>query len=167
MANSVIDKRINRLLENSFFVSQNNLWGIDFFELFQAVVPVDNTTIKIIYIRGSISASIERHHRSKRRWNNWHVTHKHPLWANVISNHRTHNRKPFLNLVGFNGANFFKRLLQIFLKFFEINFFENVVYSLGANASFKKRSVFHSKTVVFHLIENSAGLNTLNFLFGI
>ena len=78
-AASVVKERIDRLLKHTLLVSDNDLRRIELHKTLQALVPVDYTTVEVVYIRNSEFAAVESDKRPQiRRKNRKHIEH-HPL----------------------------------------------------------------------------------------
>jgi hypothetical protein len=50
VSDGVVYESIYSFLEDSFLVSQDNIWGVDFFKLLQTVVAIDHTAVEVIDI---------------------------------------------------------------------------------------------------------------------
>ena len=62
---AVVDKCIDSFLEHSLFVSDDDVGSFQLQHLFKAVVTVDNTSVKVVQVGGSISAAVQHYHRTK------------------------------------------------------------------------------------------------------
>ena len=72
-ATAVIQQRVDRLQQHALFVAQDD------FRRLEAVVPVDDATIKIVQVGGREAAAIERHERAQVRRKHRQHFHDHPL----------------------------------------------------------------------------------------
>ena len=76
---AIIDQGINRFLQHAFFVAHDDIRSAQFEQAFQAIIPVDNTTIEVVKVRGSKATAIKLYHWSQFWWNYWHDIHNHPF----------------------------------------------------------------------------------------
>ena len=77
---TIINQSIYSLLQHALLVADNNVRSTKLQQTLQAVVSVDNTTIQIVQIRGSKTATIQLNHRAQLWRNNWNYIHNHPGW---------------------------------------------------------------------------------------
>ncbi|MCG3768875.1 MAG: hypothetical protein JW394_0996 [Nitrospira sp.] len=78
-ATAIIEKGINRFLQHPHFVSNNHARRLQFDQALQAIVPIDDTAIQIVQIRGRKPSAVQRHERTQfRRQHRDHI-HNHPL----------------------------------------------------------------------------------------
>ena len=76
---TIIEESVDRLLEHSLFVIDDDLRSSEIQQSLETVITVDHTPIEIVQVRGGESTAVELHHRSKIRWNDW----------NKVQDHRT------------------------------------------------------------------------------
>ncbi len=80
-AASVVEQRVHGFLQHALFVADDHVRGVQFHQLFQAVVAVDDAAIEIVQIRRGETSAIEGHQRAQlRRKNRKHVQ-NHPFGA--------------------------------------------------------------------------------------
>src|SRR3989344_6076023 len=96
MSNGIVYESIDRFLKNSFLITQNNVRSAYFFKLFETVIAIDNTTIKVINIRRGVAPAIERYHRPNSRWNDRNTYQKHPFRPIAGINHPLNSRDAFV-----------------------------------------------------------------------
>src|SRR5213075_2103073 len=68
-APAIVEQRIDSFLQHAFFISNDHFRCPQLDQLFQTVVAVDHTAIKIVKIRRRKAAAVERHKRTKLRRN--------------------------------------------------------------------------------------------------
>ncbi len=77
-AATVVEERIDRLLQHALLVSNDDLGCIEIHQLLQTVVPVDDAAIEIIEIRGGEVARFQQNQRSQIRRNDRNDVEDHP-----------------------------------------------------------------------------------------
>ncbi len=87
MPDGVVYQSINRLLENSFLIAQDDVRSIYFLKLLETVIAINDPTIKIIDIRGGVASAVQGHHRADGRRDDRHPHQKHPLRPSAGINH--------------------------------------------------------------------------------
>ena len=78
-ATTVIQQRVNRLLQHALFVAQDDFRRLELEQPLEAVIPVDDPTIEIVQVGGRKAAAIERHERAQVGRKHWQHFHDHPL----------------------------------------------------------------------------------------
>ena len=78
-ATTVIQQRVNGLLQHTLFVADDNFWCFKFEQTLQTVVAVDNATVEVIQIGGCEAAAIQRHQRTQVRGQYWQHFENHPV----------------------------------------------------------------------------------------
>ena len=58
-ASSVVKQSIDRLLEHSFFVADDDFWGVEIDQLAQSVVAVDDPSVQIVEVGGCEVPAVE------------------------------------------------------------------------------------------------------------
>ena len=76
---TVIDQGINCLLQHTLLVADDDVRSAQLQQSLKTVVPVDDTTIQIIQVRGCKTPSIQLHHRAQIWRNDRNYIHNHPL----------------------------------------------------------------------------------------
>src|SRR3546814_4499067 len=60
-ATTVIQQRIDRLLQHALFVAQDNVGRLQFQQALQTIVAVDDAAIQVVQIGGREAAAVQRH----------------------------------------------------------------------------------------------------------
>ena len=66
-----MNQSIDRFLQHTTFVAQNDLWSSHIDQLFQAVVTIDDPTVKVVQIGGGKFPPLELNHRTQGRREDW------------------------------------------------------------------------------------------------
>ena len=78
---AVVDQGVNKLLEHTFFVADDDTGSVQLQHLFQTVITVNNTAIQLVEVRGGKTAAIQLYHRTNVGRNNRQCLENHPLGA--------------------------------------------------------------------------------------
>ncbi len=78
-AAAIVEKGIDRFLQHAFFVAHDDVGRLDFHQLTQTVVAVDDAAVKIVEIRGREAAAVERNKRAQFRRNDRNDIKDHPF----------------------------------------------------------------------------------------
>ena len=79
----VIEERIHSLLEHSFLVPDNHLGSFQLEKILQTIIPVDDSAIEIVKVRGRKAATLQGNEWSQIRWNHGQDRHDHPLGTGI------------------------------------------------------------------------------------
>ena len=135
---TVIQQRINRLLQHALFVAHDDVRRRQVKQTLQTVVTVDHTAIQIVQIGGRKAAAIQRYQRTQIRRQNRQNSHDHPfrLVAGAVKGfHQLQTLGQLLDL-GFRGGlrNFFAQLADLVR---QIHSGQQLEDSLGTHAGVK------------------------------
>src|SRR3989344_4290371 len=114
MSDGVVYKGINRLLENSFLVAQNDIRGIYLFKLLETIIAINNASIKVIDIRRGIASAVKRHHGTNSRWNDRNTYQKHPFRSIAGIDHPSDSTDTFIQARNFRRRSMLKFCLNFF-----------------------------------------------------
>ena len=78
-APSVVEQRIDRLLQHPLLVADDDVRRAQLHQPLQTIVAVDDAAIEIVQVRGGEAAAVERHERPQLRRNHRHHGQDHPL----------------------------------------------------------------------------------------
>ena len=78
---TVVEKSVDRFLKHPFLVSDNHIRRLELEQILEAVVPVDDATVKVVQIRGGKTSAFQRNERTKIRRNHRKHFQNHPLWT--------------------------------------------------------------------------------------
>src|SRR5271170_4381134 len=76
---SVVEQRVNSLLQHALFVADDHVGSVQLHELLQAVIAVDHAAIQIVQVRGGKAAAVERHQRAQLGRQDGNHVQNHPL----------------------------------------------------------------------------------------
>ncbi len=78
-SSAVVNQRVNRLLQHTLLVADNDIGSAKLQKSFQTIVSVDDSSVQIIQIGGCKPAAVQLHHRTQIRRNDRNHIHNHPL----------------------------------------------------------------------------------------
>ena len=87
----VVEQCVDRLLQHSLFISNDDFWSVQVDKFSEAIVSVDDPTIKIIQVAGREVARVEQDQWAKVGRNDRDNVHHHPLGTIVAVSDRLHN----------------------------------------------------------------------------
>src|SRR5215203_5772607 len=64
-ATTVVKERVNRFLQHTFFVADDDFRRAQLNQLFQTIVAVNHAAVKVVQIRCCKTSAVERHERAK------------------------------------------------------------------------------------------------------
>ena len=82
-ASTVVQQRINSLLQHALFVAHDDVRRLDFKKALQAVVAVDDAAVEIVEVRSRKTAAVERYERTKVGRQHRQDGHDHPFGLNA------------------------------------------------------------------------------------
>src|SRR5207247_2928525 len=65
----IVKQRVDRFLQHSLLVADNDFWCFELKQVTQPVIPVDDAAIKIVQVRSREAPAFQRHQRTKVRRN--------------------------------------------------------------------------------------------------
>ena len=80
---TVVHQSVNRFLQHTFFVADNDFRRTKLKQVFQTVVTVDDTTVEVVQVRCCKSAAFQRNQRTQIRRNHWQNFQNHPFRTGV------------------------------------------------------------------------------------
>ena len=78
---TIVKQCVHRLLKHALLVTDNDVRSFELKKVLQAVVPVNDTTVKVVKVRCGESSAFQWHQWTKVRRDHWEHVHNHPLWA--------------------------------------------------------------------------------------
>ena len=78
-AAAVVDQGVDSFLKHALFISHDDLRSAELQEPPQAVVAVDDSSVKVVQVRGRKTAAVQLDHRAKVGRNDRDRVHDHPL----------------------------------------------------------------------------------------
>ena len=78
---TVVKESIDSLLKHALLVADDDLGGLQLHEVAQSVVPVDDTTVKVVQVGGRKATPFQGNKRTKIWRNDRQYRHDHPLGA--------------------------------------------------------------------------------------
>ncbi len=78
-AASVVEQRIDRLLQHPLLIADDDLGRLEFKQALQAIVAINYAPVQVVQIGGREAAAIERHQRPQLRRQHWQHLHDHEL----------------------------------------------------------------------------------------
>lgn len=74
----IINQGIDRLLEHTLLIADNNFRRMQFNQALQPIIAIDHPSIQIVQITGRKSSTIKLYHRPQIRWNHRQHGQDHP-----------------------------------------------------------------------------------------
>ena len=99
-APSVVEQRVNRLLQHPLLVADDDVRRAELHQPLQTIVAVDDAAIEIVQVRGGEAAAIERNERAQLRRNHRHHGQDHPLRLVARLDERLDHLQPLGELLG-------------------------------------------------------------------
>ena len=119
---TIIKQCINRLLKHALLVADNDVRSFELEKILQAVVPVNDTTVKVVKVRCGKTPALQWHQRTKVRWDNWQHVHNHPLWAGLALGKSTSEFDTLRELLlGLLGASILHLFFKLNIKLCEVD----------------------------------------------
>ena len=78
-AAAIVKQSVHRFLEHALFVAHDNVRRVQFHELLQPVVAVDDAAVEIVKVRSGETAAVQRHERTQLRRKHGNDVENHPL----------------------------------------------------------------------------------------
>ena len=162
---TVVKESINCFLKHTLFIACNNLRSTNSHQFLETIVTVDDTTIEIVQIRSSETATIQSDHRTKVRWNNRKSCWQHPfktqsgLFKSLI---HFETLEEFLGIHSFVGS---KLCFQNFQLLLYINLFQNLANSFSTDTGSKDLSETTGEIEVIYFRKNLVWANILDIIF--
>src|SRR5690606_37247150 len=78
-AATVVQQRVDRFLQHSLFVAQDDVGSLELQQTLETVVPVDDATVKVVQVGGGETATIERHQLTQIGRQHRQDFHDHPV----------------------------------------------------------------------------------------
>ena len=133
-AAAVVEQRVDRFLQHALFVADDHVRRMQFHQLLQTVVAVDDAAIEIVEIGGRETAAIERHQRTQFRRNHRQHVEDHPLrlvagFAEAFDHAQTLGELQLLLLRSFRLHPF----ANVFAEEFDVDLLEQFFDAFGAH----------------------------------
>ena len=148
---AVVDESVHRLLKHSLFVFDDDFRRIQLQKLFQTVVAVDHTAIKVVEIGGCKSAAVELHHRTDFRRNDRNCVENHPFRLVAGFAERLDHLETLDDAQLLLAACGVKLRFELLGKLFDVDFMEQLLDRLGSHADAEIVLVFLIHLMVFRL----------------
>ena len=111
---AVVKQRVNRFLEHTLLVTDNDFRSLEKKQILEAVVAVDDAAIKVVEVRGGETSAFERDERAQIRRDHGKNSLDHPLGARLRSREALGNletlREFLFILLRLGGAELFLEL---------------------------------------------------------
>ena len=131
---TIVEQRINGLLQHALFVMDNNVRRLELHEVLQPVIPVDHATIKIVEIGGGKATPLEWHERTKIRRDDRQNFEDHPLGTRLGTDESLDDLQTFrellLDLLRTGGAHL---LLELDDGSFHVHQRETIAHGFGTH----------------------------------
>ena len=118
---AVVDQGVDRFLEHTLFVADDDFRRAQLKELFQTVIAVDDPSVKIVEVGGRETAAVQLDHRTEIRRNDRDDIHDHPLRTVAGLAESFHDFQSFDNTGSLLAGGFLKALLKLGEFLLEVN----------------------------------------------
>ena len=133
-AAAVVEQGVHGLLQHALFVAHDHVGSVQFDELFQAVIAVDDAAIEVVEIGSGEAAAIERHQRTQLGRNHGQHVENHPLRLVAGLAERFHHAQALgelqLLLLRLLGLHLFA---DLFAESFHVDLLEQLLDAFGAH----------------------------------
>ena len=165
---TVVKQRVNRLLQHALLVVHDDLWSAQIHETLQAVVAVDHTTVEVVEVRGSETATIKLNHRAQLRRNHRNSVKDHTL-RRIIGRQESVNNLQTLDRASLTltltGSDHLTQRLCLFL---EVEVLQALLDRLSTHQALKEQAILGAhraeQRLVTFKVTHLDGLETLPHL---
>ena len=155
---TVIEQRVDSLLEHSLLVVNDDLRGAKINQPLEAVVSVNDATVKVVEVRGGEAATIELHHRTQIRRDDRHAVQHHSLRRVTGIEESLHHLKALKGAGLLLAATSLDNLAQLLRLTLEVEIVQTTLNRLGTHRALKVLAEAR-----LHLaVENLVTLKVLN-----
>ncbi len=148
-ASAVINKSVNRFLQHSLLVADDDVRRTDFQKLFQTVVTVDDSSVKIVQVRCCESSAVQLNHGTQIRRNDRNRVQNHPgrlVAAFAESFHYFQSLQNSFSLLALGG---FQLFAECPVLFFDIYIKEQLLDCFRAHADSEMSAVYLAVFLIF------------------
>ena len=158
---SVVKEGVDSFLKHTLFVADDDLRGTELQQTFQAVVPVDDTAVKVVQIAGGKTAAVKLDQRTQVGRHHRENGHDHVFRTAVACHESFDQTETFSPLfaVGFVVAGF-EILFQFCLFSGEVDFFQQGFDSLSTHISHKGIGIVFACLEVIIFSKGHTGFET-------
>ena len=154
---AVVDKGVYRFLQHSLFVSYDDVGSFQLEHSLESVISVDNSSVQVVQVAGSVSAAVEHYHRAKFGRDNGYYVEYHPFGSVSRSSESFYYFQSFEQLyLLLAGGQIFKLCFQLGRELFKVDLFKQLFYSLSAHACLECVVVLFAHLNVVFLAEKLA-----------
>ena len=151
----IIKEGIHRFLQHTFFVTQNHIRRLNFYQTLETIVTNDYTAIEVIEIGGSKTSPIQRHQRTQFRRNHWNDLHDHPFRVVLPILLRIAERLHYLQALKSLGLTLLGgfcigTMAQVIRKRIEVKLMQKIIECLSPHLGYKLVRVCILQVLVFH-----------------
>ena len=155
---TVIEQRVDSLLEHSLLVVNDDLRGAKINQPLEAVVSVNDATVKVVEVRGGEAATVELHHRAQVRRDDRHAVQHHSLRRVTGIEESLHHLKALKGAGLLLAATSLDNLAQLLRLTLEVEIVQTTLNRLGTHRALKVLAEAR-----LHLaVENLVTLKVLN-----
>ena len=150
---AVIDQSVNRFLKHALFIADDDVRGAQLQQPFQAVVPVDDSSVKVVQVRGGESAAVQLNHRTDIRGNDRHHVQDHPLRAVAGKPEAFHDLQALQQADPLLPGGGSKLFLQLVGEGIQVDFLQELFNGFRAHAGLEIVLIFFPHIPVFFFIQ--------------
>src|SRR5581483_3064807 len=133
-AAAVVEQRVDGFLQHALFVAHDDVGRVQFDQLLQAVVAIDDAPVKVVQVRRGETAAIQRYQRAQFRRNHRQHVENHPLRLVTRFAERFHHAQALgeLQLLLLRSLRL-HALADLFAERFHVDLLEQLLDALGAH----------------------------------
>ena len=150
-SSSVVDKGVNGFLKHSLFVSDNDARSAELNQLFESVITVDNTAVKVVKVACCEASAVKLNHRTDIRRNDRNNVENHPFGAVAGAFEGFDNFKTLEDSCRFLTLGFGELRTKLGVKLVKVDFRKKLLNRFGAHADTKLRI---GKVIFFNFFES-------------
>ena len=163
-ASTVVDQRVDRLLEHALFVADDDLGSLKFQKALEAVVAVDDAPVQVVQIGGREATTVQLHHRPQIRRQDGQRGHDHPLRPIAALAERLDHAQALGGLLALLTAGRVRLGAQLGAQLVERDVAQEIPDRFGAHARAEHAPGHVLELAVLHLGERVARLDRLELL---
>ena len=161
---SVVDQRVDRLLEHALLVADDDLRRLEVDEPLQPVVPVDHAAVQVVQVARRESTAVELHHRAQFRGQHRQDRENHPLGLVAALAERLHDAESLDGLLAPLAGCCANGLLQVYPLGVEVHALQDLQNGLRAHAVGEYLGIPRAQLAVLRLSQELAHLEPFDFV---
>ena len=153
-AATVVDQGVHGLLQHPLLVADDDVGGVELHQPLQTVVPVDNTAVQIVQIRGGEPAAVQLDHGTDVGRDDGQHIHDHPAGLVAGFPEGFHNLQPLDDPQLLLGGSGFQLLTKLMAQLIQIDLLQQRLDGFRAHTGLEVVLVLFPHVPVFLLGEH-------------